>query len=88
MNSIPIHFNGRSIQYSIPTGRIYPKMDCKSTQIHNKTINRLKKKHFYSKVYAIKIHPVEKKVMIPFPEAIQICRYHRFIDGLTVRAEE
>jgi len=63
-------------------------MDCKSTQIHNKTINRLKKKHFYSKVYAIKIHPVEKKVMIPFPEAIQICRYHRFIDGLTVRAEE
>lgn len=50
MNSIPIHFNGRSIQYSIPTGRIYPKMDCKSTQIRNKTINRLKKKYFYSKV--------------------------------------
>ena len=50
MNSIPILLIERSTYSSIPTGRIFPKMDCKSTQIRNKTINRLKKKYFYSKV--------------------------------------
>ncbi len=50
MNSIPYHLTKDQPNNYLLAGQIFPKMDCKSTHFHYKTIIWLKKKYFYSKV--------------------------------------